>query len=56
MLPWQEHEAYGVIGGVLLLITLLYFGGLVLLLGIVLNAILGERTDDLEDKDGLATY
>lgn len=50
------YEAYGVIGGVLLLITLLYFGGLVLLLGVVLNAILGERTDDLEDKDGLATY
>ncbi|MFQ3284775.1 MAG: membrane protein [Natronomonas sp.] len=40
-----SYEAYGVIGGVLLLVTFLYFGGLVLLLGAVLNAVLAGRAD-----------
>jgi membrane protein len=44
------YEAYGIIGGVLLLITLLYFGGLILLLGVVLNAVIGEHTDDLAEE------
>jgi len=39
------YEAYGVIGAVLLLVTLLYFGGIVLLLGTVLNAVLAGRID-----------
>jgi membrane protein len=34
-----NYEAYGVIGGALLLVTLLYFAGMVLLLGVVLNAV-----------------
>ncbi len=39
------YETYGVLGGVLLLVTFLYFGGLVLLVGVVLNAVLAGRTD-----------
>ena len=39
-----NYEAYGLLGGVLLLVTFLYFGGLVLLLGAVLNAVLAGRT------------
>lgn len=38
-----SYEAYGVIGGVLLLVTLLYFGGVVLLVGVALNAVLDGR-------------
>lgn len=38
-----NYEAYGVIGGVLLLVTLLYFGGVVLLVGVALNAVLDGR-------------
>jgi YihY family inner membrane protein len=42
-----NYEAYGLLGGVLLLVTFLYFGGLVLLLGAVFNAVLAGHTDDL---------
>jgi membrane protein len=38
-----RYEAYGVIGGILLLITWLYFSGLVLLVGAALNAVLWEQ-------------
>ena len=41
-----SYEAYGVVGGVLLLVTFLYFGGLVLLLGAVFNAVLAGRADE----------
>jgi YihY family inner membrane protein len=41
----ESYAAYGLLGGVLLLVTFLYFGGLVLLLGAVLNAVLAGRTD-----------
>jgi YihY family inner membrane protein len=46
-----SYEAYGVLGGVLLLVTFLYFGALVLLLGVVLNAVLAGRADE---ETGLA--
>jgi membrane protein len=46
-----SYEAYGVLGGVLLLLTFLYFGGLVLLLGVVLNAVLAGRANE---ETGLA--
>jgi membrane protein len=36
-------QLYGVVGGVLLLVTWFYFGGIVLLLGVVLNAVLANR-------------
>jgi YihY family inner membrane protein len=39
------YEGYGVLGGVLLLVTFLYFGGLILLVGVVLNAVLAGRVD-----------
>lgn len=38
-----SYEAYGVLGGVLLLVTFLYVGALVLLAGVVLNAVLSDR-------------
>ena len=47
-----SYEAYGVLGAVLLLVTFLYFGGLVLLVGVVLNAVLAERVDSTNTLDG----
>ena len=38
-----SYETYGVLGGVLLLVTFLYVGALLLLLGVVLNAVLAGR-------------
>jgi len=38
-----SYETYGALGGVLLLVTFLYVGALVLLLGVVLNAVLAGR-------------
>jgi membrane protein len=38
-----KYAAYGVIGAVLLLITILYFTALMLLLGVLLNGILAGR-------------
>ncbi len=51
-----SYEAYGVIGAVLLLVTLLYFAGMILLLGVVLNAVLVGRASgtDETDDEGLA--
>lgn len=46
-----SYEAYGVLGGVLLLVTFLYGGALVLLVGVVLNAVLGNRLDPDADLD-----
>jgi YihY family inner membrane protein len=46
-----SYQAYGVLGGVLLLITFLYFGGMVLLVGVVLNAVLAGRIDEGSDLD-----
>lgn len=44
------NPAYGIIGGALLLATLLYFGSLILLLGVALNAILAGRIDQQAPK------
>ena len=41
----QSVHLYGVVGGLLLLLTWLYVGGLALLLGVVVNAVLAERVD-----------
>jgi membrane protein len=46
-----NYAAYGAIGGVLLLVTFLYFGGLILLVGVVLNATLVGRIDEKTDLD-----
>jgi YihY family inner membrane protein len=40
-----SFQLYGIIGGVLLLVTWFYLGGILLLLGGFLNAILAERVD-----------
>lgn len=45
------YRAYGLLGGVLLLVTLFYFGGLVLLVGAVINAVLAGRIDPDHDLD-----
>lgn len=42
-------ELYGVIGGLLLLLTWLYVGGLTLLLGAVVNAVLAGRVEASEE-------
>ncbi|WP_049901938.1 YihY/virulence factor BrkB family protein [Halococcus agarilyticus] len=49
-------EAYGVLGGVLLLVTVLYFAGMVLLLGVLLNALLAGRVAgrETQTEGGLA--
>lgn len=45
----SSYDAYGALGGVLLLLVWLYFGGLVLLLGVVVNVVLGSA--DVEPAD-----
>ncbi|UPM43648.1 YihY/virulence factor BrkB family protein [Halocatena salina] len=57
-----SYAAYGVLGGGLLLVTFLYFGGLILLVGVVINATLAGRldtatdeTDDGDDHGGTKT-
>ena len=48
-----KADAYGVLGAVLLLVTWLYFSGLVLLIGATLNAVLAGRTGQgVEADDG----
>ncbi|WP_416838678.1 YihY/virulence factor BrkB family protein [Haloferax sp. DFSO52] len=41
----QSVELYGIAGGVLLVLTWLYVGSLVLILGVVVNAVLANRVD-----------
>jgi YihY family inner membrane protein len=47
-----SYEAYGVLGGILLLVTFLYLAGLLLLIGAVLNAVLAGRVEGTEDVEG----
>jgi len=42
----STYEVYGTIGAVLLLLTWLYFGGFVLLLGVVVNVVLADRVEE----------
>ncbi|GAA0249459.1 YihY/virulence factor BrkB family protein [Haladaptatus pallidirubidus] len=44
-------SASGVLGAVLLLVTWLYFSGLVLLIGAVLNAVLSHRTETADKQE-----
>lgn len=46
-----QYEAYGVIGGILLLLTWLYIGGVLIILGAVLNSVLMNRDNDTETDD-----
>lgn len=41
----KSVHLYGVVGGVMLLLTWLYVGGLVLLVGVVINAVLAGKVD-----------
>ncbi|ADJ14128.1 YihY/virulence factor BrkB family protein [Halalkalicoccus jeotgali] len=43
-----QYEAYGVIGGILLLLTWLYIGGVLIILGAVLNSVLMNRDNDAD--------
>jgi YihY family inner membrane protein len=47
-------NGYGILGGALLLVTFLYFGALILLVGVVLNAVLAGRMgeDDIDPEMG----
>ncbi|WP_255195182.1 YihY/virulence factor BrkB family protein [Halorarius litoreus] len=45
----SDKSAYGIVGVIILLITWLYFGGLILLLGAAVNAVLSGRTEDVAD-------
>jgi membrane protein len=45
----SKSETYGIIGAILLLLTWLYFSGLVVLLGAVINAVLAGRSEDTAD-------
>jgi YihY family inner membrane protein len=47
-------SAYGVLGGALLLVTFLYFGSLILLIGVVLNAAVAGRLDEGDVEDEMA--
>jgi membrane protein len=49
-------ETYGVIGSVVVLVTWLYFNGLVLLLGVVVNAVLTNRTADVAIEPVIGDY
>ncbi|WP_435360950.1 YihY/virulence factor BrkB family protein [Haloarchaeobius sp. DFWS5] len=42
-----KADAYGVVGAILLLVTWLYFSGLVVLVGAALNAVLAGRSEDV---------
>jgi|AntDeeMetagen285_2_1112576.scaffolds.fasta_scaffold04830_1 membrane protein len=47
-------DAYGVLGGVLLLLLWLYFGALVTLLGVVVNVVLAGRAGGASERIGVA--
>lgn len=50
-----QYEAYGVIGGILLLLTWLYIGGVLIILGAVLNSVLMNRDNDANGETGEET-
>jgi membrane protein len=45
----SSTSSYGVVGVIILLITWLYFGGLILLVGAAVNAVLAGRSEDVEN-------
>jgi membrane protein len=49
-------ESYGLVGAVVVLVTWLYFNGLVILLGAVVNAVLTNRTADVVLEPVLGDY
>jgi hypothetical protein len=47
-----SFQLYGVLGGVILLLVWFYFGGLVLLFGVALNAVIAGRFEDRQLQQG----
>lgn len=47
----SQYAAYGVIGAVILLVTWLYFGGFVLLFGVVVNVVAAGRAAEPDRED-----
>jgi membrane protein len=45
----SSTSSYGIVGVIILLITWLYFGGLILLVGASINAVLSGRSEDVEN-------
>jgi len=45
----SSTSSYGIVGVIILLITWLYFGGLILLVGASVNAVLSGRSEDVEN-------
>ncbi|WP_276260415.1 YihY/virulence factor BrkB family protein [Haloglomus litoreum] len=45
----SSTSSYGIVGVIILLITWLYFGGLILLVGASVNAVLAGRSEDVEN-------
>ena len=45
----SSATSYGIVGAIILLITWFYFGGLVLLFGAAVNAVLAGRSEDVKD-------
>lgn len=48
----SKTDAYGILGAIIILLTWLYFSGLILLLGAVVNAVLAGRTGDRAPGSG----
>jgi len=46
----SKTDAYGVLGAIILLLTWLYFGSLILLVGAVVNSVIAGRTGDVADR------
>ncbi|MEE6209666.1 YihY/virulence factor BrkB family protein [Salarchaeum sp. III] len=46
-----KYQAYGILGAALLLVTVLYVGGTIIMVGAVLNAVLAGRTDETDVRD-----
>lgn len=44
-----QYDAYGVVGAIMLLVTWLYLGGIVIILGALLNYVLMDRENELPD-------
>lgn len=46
-----QYDAYGVVGAIMLLVTWLYLGGIVIILGALLNYVLMDRENELPDEE-----
>lgn len=49
-----KYQVYGILGAALLLVTVLYFGGTIIMVGAVLNAVLAGRTDEVDAEEDVS--